>query len=290
MKKYKIKSAPHDFTEQQLPGNRKALFWDCISVRFSVVVRISILCAVFMIPYLITVIVGDSVVFNANYSAQTLSETEVNALLHSAKLISGGIKILAMMLFSLLFSGIVQIIRQLLWQEPLFLWDDFKNGIKNNAVTFMLTVFLLMLPEFVLSWNQASNIMYILEGICAVSIIPIGGWVMAQAVYYRLSLMDSLRNSIVFYIKAFPATLLLEVMFVLPFYLVETFVLHLMVRYILILVLSFVLIVPLTMISILYANSLFDQYINKDNYPQLYKKGLRPECSEDKGEDYETQI
>jgi hypothetical protein len=193
------------------------------------------------------------------------------------------------MLFFLLFSGIIQIVRQLLWQEPLFLWDDFKKGIKNNAVAFMLTAFFVILPEFVLSLMPNVEWMNILKGICAVTVIPIGGWVMAQAVYYRLGVMDSLRNSIVFYVKAFPATLLLEILLLMPFYLVETYVLHLMVRYILILVLAAVLIVPLTMIGILYANSLFDHYINKENYPQLYKKGLRPESGEG-GEPYETHL
>ncbi len=43
------------------------------------------------------------------------------------------------------------------------------------------------------------------------------------------------------------------------------------------------------MISILYANSLFDHYINKEHYPQLYKKGLHPEPCEE-GDTYETHL
>lgn len=289
MRKFKIKSAKQDFTEQQLPSNRKALFWDCIRVNFSVIVRLSLFTSFFMIPYLFAVMIGDSAVFNAYYAAESLPQSDVDALLHSAQLITSGLKIVAVMLFFLLFSGIIQNVRQLLWQEPLFLWDDFKKGIKNNAITFISTAFLMMLPEFVLSLTPNVEWMNILKGICAVTVIPIGGWVMAQAVYYRLGVMDSLRNSVVFYIKAFPATLLLEILLLMPFYLVETFVLHLMARYILILVLAAVLIVPLTMIGILYANSLFDRYINKENYPQLYKKGLRPEPDEE-GEPYETHL
>ena len=280
MKKYKIKSAKTDFTEQHLPGDRKALFWDCIHVQFPVILRISLLCAVFMIPYLVAVMVGDSVVYNANYAAESLPQSEVEGLLRGAQLISSGLKVIALALFFIPFSGIVQIVRQLLWQEPLFLWDDFKNGVKNNAITFMLTAFTVALPEFVLSWNQSLDVMNILKGICAVSIVPIGGWIIVQAVYYRLSIFDSLRNSIVFYVKAFPATLLLEVLLIVPFYLVETFVMHLMVRYLLILISAIILIVPLTMVSVLYANNLFDLHINKEHYPQLYRKGLRPESEE----------
>ena len=47
------------------------------------------------------------------------------------------------------------------------------------------------------------------------------------------------------------------------------------VKYIVLIVLDLFYIVPLTMCWMLYASHIFDKYINKEHYPQIYRKGMR---------------
>lgn len=75
----------------------------------------------------------------------------------------------------------------------------------------------------------------------------------------------------------FPTTLLLTCAVRLPWVILESYIPRLMIKYIAMLVFVFLMVVPLGLACLNYACGVFDECINKVNYPQIYKKGLRKE-------------
>ena len=197
-------------------------------------------------------------------------------------LIYGMIGVITTAVFFCLMAGIVQIIRQLIWGEPIFFGDDFKNGMKGNAIRFLLLSLIIGANSYVLRLMSDSTLSYILFPIYSVILIPIALWMGTQWSYYKLGWIASIKNGFLFYIKTFPATLLMTACTVIPFYLAINFVGNFPIKYVVLVVLS-VLYVPFLMTAwVAYACGIFDRYVNKEHYPSIYRKGLGPEQEESK--------
>ena len=106
-------------------------------------------------------------------------------------------------------------------------------------------------------------------------ILPAAVWVLLQNVYYKVSISGSIRNGVLCYLRSLPATLLLLLLTALPPFLVLSFV-PVLVRYPLLLLLAVFWVVPMTMVWLLYASHLFDRTINRETYPEICRRGLRP--------------
>ena len=118
-------------------------------------------------------------------------------------------------------------------------------------------------------------ILIIIASIFVVIILPVTIWFLLQSIYYNLSVFASIKYAMLLYIKTLPVTLLLLVCTIVPFWLITNLISLLLVKYIVLIVLYLFYIVPLTMCWMLYASHIFDKYINKEHYPQIYRKGMR---------------
>lgn len=269
----KIKAAKRDFTVADLPSSRKALLLDCLREQYSCILRLGAICVAVFLPLLVVTILRDG----ALYSITQSDAQEKQSMLKMTRLIFGLGRIAGLAVLFCGVSGCMQVLRRLLWQEPVFFGEDLKDGLKNNGRRFCMVCILAALPFYALEFYTESFAVEIVEGILCVTVLPLSGWMLAQTVYYRLSVGQTLRNAIIFYVKTFPTTLLLTCAVRLPWVILESYISRLMIKYIAMLVFVFLMVVPLGLACLNYACGVFDECINKANYPQIYKKGLRKE-------------
>lgn len=276
----KIKSASRDFTANDLPANRRALFWDCYREQFSLMIKLGLICMVAFLPFLAVTILKDGALYQLSQAGEALTAEEAEAALQTTKLLYGAAEVVATVLLFLGLSGCCGALRQVLWQEPVFLWEDWKAGVKGNARRFCAVAFLLALPMYVTGCYLSDTVGNLLRGALAVTILPLGGWMLAQTVYYDLRFGDSLKNAVVFYIKAWPGSVALVLAALVPLYLLQNAIAWLMVKYVAMLAVAILYVIALTMAAMAFAGGYFDAYINKEHYPQIYRKGLRAEEKE----------
>ncbi len=280
----RMKCAKKDFTEADLPLTRQQMFFDCYREQLSLILRLGLICLLILFPMLVVLLTRDMYLIGAIKGLEEETPEKLREIYASVNVVFGALELLASVLFFVLFSGVAQILRQLCWGEPVFFSDDFKRGVRENAGRFAVIGFFLSLVRYLLGLLSGSAYFYLLFGIFAAIFLPLGLWILLQTLYYRLRWAQVIKNATFYLVRTFPMTVLLLVCTVVPFFLVSTFVTMLTVRYLLLVVLAVLYVVPLTMAWILYALQTFDENINKQHHPEVYRRGLRPIASDEKTE------
>ena len=273
--KKKMKCAAEDYTENDLPLTRKDVFYDCYKEHFKRIFTTGLLCLVFLLPVIIISFMRDLYILSEVGQLEEQIAEKVSAVVYQANAVYGLFQILAQTLFAVLFAGVAQLLRQLLWNEPIFFGDDLKRGFKSNSLRYGIIIFIISFVNYAVNMFTESIINYILNGIFLALILPITIWILLQGLYYKLGVLESIKNSIFLYIKTVPVTILLLVFTIIPFWLVSNLISLIFVKYIVLIVLYLFYIVPLTMCWMLYASHVFDKYLNKEHYPEIYRKGMR---------------
>lgn len=283
-----LKRSFRDFTVDDLPQTRKEVFFSRYKEHFSLLLKVGLVCLAIFIPIILVSYFKESYLLNALENLEEQTKENIDAIFFGAELIYGIMRIFALTLFAALFSGVVQILRQTLWDEPVFFGDDYKNGFQSNAFKFGVTGFLLATVGFLINLYSASMIRYVLNGVFIAFILPVAIWFALQGIYYKQGVISSVKNAEVLYLKTVPVTVLLLLFTIVPFWLVENFITLLIVRYLVLIALALFYIVPLTMCWLLYACSVFDTLVNKQHNPEIYRKGMKPECEEAQNDSSES--
>lgn len=277
----RIRAAKEDFNEFALPSSRRAQFADCYKERFWLMAKIAFFTTLFALPVIIVMLFRDYQVSRA-LSGISPEDLEARAaVIAQGKMIFGPILILAYSLFFFLFAGLVQVMKQLIWGEPIFFWNDFKDGMKSFGFAFAGIAFALSLGDFTINMLTSSLANDILTGVLLLLLFPIGLWSGAQAVFYKTTIAGRFVNALKFTIRTFPLTMLLTIALVGPFYLVSKFIPQFLVAYLVILLITFFLVTPVFLGFLLCAAHYFDRFVNKEMYPLYYRKGLSPEKPQD---------
>lgn len=280
----KMKCTTEDYTEKDFPATRKDVFFECYREHFSLLFRIGCMCLVFLIPVLLLVMMRDLYIITAISGLKEQTVENIATVYYWADMVFGLFQVLAITLFAVLFAGVAQIIRQICWNVPVFFGDDLKKGIKSNALRFGFTAFVIASISYILNLFTASIIVYILFAVFAVFILPVAIWFVLQGLYYKLGVSASVKNALLLYLRTVPYTILLIVCSVVPFWLVMNTITLLIVKYLIFIALALFYMVPITLCWILYALHIFDKYINKQHYPEIYRKGMRRETEAEKKE------
>lgn len=271
----KIKCAKQDFTYADLPATRRQLFFDCYKEQFSLILRIGLVCLLMFVPIILVWLMRDAYLTNALSALDEQTTESVAAIYLSANAVFGLAELVAFTLFFALFSGVAQIVRQLCWSEPVFFREDFKKGIRENIGSFALVGGAISLLKYLIYLMFDSDYFYVLLGFLFAVFVPIAAWILLQRLYYRLRLTQVIKNAVLYFINAFPQTLLLLVCTILPFWIVLSFVRLLILRYLLVVVLLLFYVVPIAMAWVLYACHTFDIWLNQRAHSEIYRKGLR---------------
>lgn len=272
-----------DFTTKELPHNRKQLFFDLLKHQKRFLVSLSMLTFVFLLPLVVDILIFNQFIIGAGLSisdSNELSSTVFSLILY--------MMIIAMPCCVVGFiglGGLAHVCKNIVWQEGVITGPDFFKGIKKNwkqsifiGLIWSISLFILVVGSiFLLRTQQASSVPWVLSigvGLCIVQFIVISivcVYALTYSCYYVNSLRIVLRNSFVFFTAKFFKNLLLFIfttglmvglMFV-------DFIAQVVIIAFLAFFISFMMI-GWTLLS----HEAFDQYINKTNYPDYYKKGL----------------
>ena len=257
-----------------LPRTRKAQFLDVFKINYIVLLKCGLMLFLFFIP-----LVGFSFFMDFFYVSLIGHATEE---VEETVLVFHYIFNIGLIIFGLValigMTGVIHVLRNLIWGEGIFFKDDFASGIKENTaknVIFYLIFSVFYAFAFVIySLFPETIISYFALFMFALIFLPIFFWIIFLNNTYASKFGGLLKNGLFFYVKTIGWSIvgilmllsLVGLLFI-PFVLVW-------LKYI-ILVLFIVFIFPIVLlIMTLYSTSKFDVYINKDNYKDYYSRGL----------------
>lgn len=273
----KQKASKTDFTEQQLPHNRREVFFDCLKLYWRKLLWIGLLLLAFSAPYL----VADAVLATVRSGLHrmlvdgVLSAPEYAGQTAWLRLIEATVNIPCYMILCIGLSGAARVIRQMLWGEPLFFAKDFADGIKQNWRTFMLCGIawgVMSVYLAVADAGQGGLVAYLPLGVAAIIVLPTALYMMSASAVYNIKLGKNIVNSFILYVK----TPFVTWLFVL---LLASSVALDMIGFIAVRCISRILwiavLLPLLMMLWqLVSYATFDRYINQQAYPEIYDKGV----------------
>lgn len=262
--------------EDYLPKTRKEVLHFCFRKHLGSILRLDLLSLLFFLPSLLALVVKESYYMGILQNMENPVTEDVFALGVHTNLIFGVFEAAALLLLLVLMAGATRVIRQLFWQEMYSFGSAFKDGIRYNTGRFLLVGLLLVVPAYVLNCLVPTVPTRLLYWGYLLIYLPICIWTLLQSVYYNQKLWPTVRNSVILMIHTLPETLLLTAVNVLPFYLLSNTAPLTLIKYSILLGLALLYIIPITMIWMLYANHIFDKFINKEHFPEYYHRGMQP--------------
>ena len=272
MKKWKC--CEHDITEADMPETRRQVFVECYTEQFSTILQLGFTAFIMTLPVLSAILWRDSSILRA--ATQDDTHEQLIELYKAANFKFGAIIAVAISLSFGLFSGVIRVLRQLVWREPIFYKEDMRIGWTNDLGSFFLISFFAAATSYLLDQLSASILTYMMWGFYVVVILPVMIWMLLQTVYYRVGTLACIRNAVRYYLRTVPQTLLLLLCSALPFWIVLTLIPYSFVKYLVLILLVYFYVIPMMMVWLLYACYIFDDMTNATQYPQIYRRGLRP--------------
>ena len=282
-KEKKIKS---DLTIEDMPHNRLQVFFDVIKVRWDILLYIGLTLFLFFIPLIIALFTENIFVSNLYelFVNGNINEETYRINLFQTNLIFTLIESIAILLIALPLSGIIRIYRLLCFYEGIIFFRDLFKGIKDNikqvVVVFIIDVLLFIATKLSINYLIASGnndfintiIFFLPAFLFGILILPISLLHILQVSIYNNKYFENVKNSFVLYFKSgftsFGVTLLLFS----PLFL---FFINAIYTPIILLSLYALLFTPLAVLFVfLHANWVFDKYINKSQYPEIFDKGI----------------
>ena len=272
MRKDKVKQT--DFTLKDLPKTRKGQFKDLFIHRFITLLKLSLLQTVFLLPSLVIVIMFYIFIRGAK---------DYNAFF-SVSLFSGLGLLITIPIAYVGYSGLFHSLKQMCFMEGGFEASSFFLGIKEewkkgviigiiHAISIVGAIigiiFLIGYVSEDIAWVKGLGIAILVIQFIVVTIIL--RYAISEICVYKNPLLYVLKNSFLFTLMRFPINLLFII--ISPGIIVALISIMEITSYI-----GIGLVIFLNAFTSLMwmLNSIYtyDKYINKENYPDFYKKGL----------------
>lgn len=263
-----------------LPINRIQLFKFTYKYNIAFLIKISLMVSIFAIFLFLTLIYYCAFV-SSFFSSKEINDENLKMFFSRVNIINL-LFLPSLLIFSIGLSGAFYLMKNLLFQEGYLFFKTYLKGIRINAKEFVLvTLFYSVIIYLLLySWNYLSYInfaFYVPYSFVVILIILIIMSMLmysyCQIVIYKNSIFTTIKNSFLFTIKdLFRSFGILAISFfplLLSFFINQAvFSLIVFIIYICIGFGHSILVISL------YCQSQFDKYVNKTNYPEIYKKGL----------------
>lgn len=269
---FKQKHAEKNFSVNDLPSNRKEVFFSRLKNQYWAFVKIGLLLAVFLLPIIVINFFKDYTIWFSinNGGLEDNQYFKINlffSLINIPFLVIGAVG----------FSGAFRVIKNLAWDIPVFFKDDFKEGISKNARYFIciFLIYALLRPLCIFArcaTNVPGIIKYLPSGILVGVIIPILLVSLNILNLYNSKIVESMKLSFSFFfgkiLKSYTAYICCLspfLLLIIPNFIIKGIVLLFVVVFLL----------PLSIFSwFLYTCYLFDIFMNKENYPEIFDKGI----------------
>ena len=269
-----------NFSVKELPHNRRQIFLDLLKNQKRQMVSLSMLLFMFLLPLVVDILLFDMFIVNVS-----LSEPNYDSLVFSLIFYMMIIAIPCSMIGFVGLSGLAHVCKQMAWQNGIMPGPEFFTGIKKNwkhalvsGFVWGVSVFALVVGTLFFARTQYGSSQPWLHsigiGLCIVQFIVLSivcVYTLTYDCYYTNTWWQVFKNSFVFFAAKFFKNLLL---FVLTTGLVVGLCyVDFIAQIVIIIVIAFLssfMMIAWTLLS----HEAFDQYINKQNYPDYYKKGL----------------
>lgn len=288
--KRKPKVAKIDFTEASLPHSRRDVFRDVLKNRWKDLLKLGALLLLFSLPLLVFGAVGEINAANiyAEYKNGVISAETCASEVAASNGAFALIKIIGYIIFSVGIAGSARVLRQIIWDEPLFFSEDFKDGIKIYGGQFALAMFLYGLCSYtaVFFSSAANGILYAIAlGLGVFILLPAMFFWLSERTVYANKIGENIRNGFMFYVRTLFKSIGMLLLAFLPFileYVLEFFGLYNFIfKYSYLLICTFLFLPLGIMLWLLYTYSVFDKYINAELFPEILHKGFYPSETEE---------
>lgn len=276
MKNKNIQKA--DFTEKNLPQSRTAQYGQLLKDNYLLFLKLGFILLATLIPFIASLI-AKGLYETFIRTNESFSDVQKAQMMISSNLIFNAIFAVCIIIFFIFLGGVLKIMRRLIWNEPLFMREDFFMGIKENIGHFSLIGFLIGLLHFIsiasyyLLPMNLKFIAFIIAGISLVLIIPI----LVTASYISSIYTNKFSTSLVMGGRVFIRRgifIFLILLILYSFYFVSFIPINLYFL-VLIIALSIIFVLPLwLLLSYLNAFKIFDDLINIYYYPENAYLGL----------------
>lgn len=264
-----------EFDKNDLPSTRKEQFFDLFRHRFFFLLGLGVLLLLFFIPFFASIVYKDLAILSINQSEMDANDKAASLLFIS--LLFSFLAMLGLLIFSIGLSGVMKLLKQLIYDEPIFFKDDFLTGIKENYKSFLLLSFFAGLLNLIsnaigILFDNVLLLKIIFPALNFVLFYPVIFVAFFLASTYSNRLLVTLRSSLLIYIKHFPSVFLcFALVYGVSFY---QYIDIMLLKYLLI-VFTLLLYFPILLLSS-YLNQIriYDYLINKDQFPSYYLKGL----------------
>ena len=286
MKKKKVKYANSDYLYSSLPNTRKDAFKDVYKHNFLTILKCGVALAVSLIPVLLFSMFMD--IGRLGMTITNYSEEDLVGVIFLWNIFRNVGICLLLVVVVLALSGIIRILKLVIYQEGVDFFYDLKVGIKENfpyTLGFYLIFIIIYLVTYYLQLlflNQYIGLVVL--SIFFVLFTPMLLWAVMTIAIYQSKLWDYIKNSAFFFFKNIGFSLLFVFMVIWPMILsllvadsllsIPISPFYIAIKDTLLLVLGLFYYPFLIIVALLFASSKFDKYINRDKYPEIYRKGL----------------
>ena len=275
----KIKKEKISNVSRPLPKTRKEQFKRLLKDNYMKMVVFSMITFVFIVPLIILFLV-----INYNTSLMLKKENaDIANIVFSACLSFSLYAIPCIAILSLGFAGLFSVCKKFVWDEPVS-YSSFFLGIKNNFKEFLFifyfayiffVLFLLTFARFYYFVSVPTILRYSLifiSGFVFIIAFSMSLYMMSSTSRYQSKIKDLLVNSFRLTFRNFLINLLLTIMSLFMWVIAVFF--NPIVESIIFLAMFVYLLSLFALIITSYHASKYDEYINKEKFPSIYKAGL----------------
>lgn len=260
--------------EVRLPSTYGELFLDSIKQNWQTIILIGLMSFLFFIPafgfnfakgyYLMSLLTTD------------LDPSEIDALrITSYNLFNIGLA-LGIVFASIGISGLSRINLLVAREEGFYFFKDFNKGVKQNLTTnlifFIIYALLIYGSLLVINSTAGTFLKYLPFALVQSIFFPVLITHIETSTIYDWKIKDNFRNSFFIYIKHFVVIFLFSAL--LTSVLLLNLIQYIFLKYALYAIIT-IFIYPFLILGMrVYFNKMLDKDINKEHYPEIYKRGI----------------
>lgn len=277
------RTAVTDFTADKLPKNRYEVFIDVLKVRWNNILFLGLLLLLLALPLLLTRYYHLLVTTEIYHQIQTEiidSKTGMTKILGFNNFINL-LYLPFLVLIALGLSGVMRILKRILWGEYTSIRSDFVSGIRENGVHLSLLLIVIGSFNYAVNYLRSvafysetqNNITAFLPEVVFITIIlPVACYFLSLTVIYREKFLKKIKIGLKLYLMTLPKTLGIILLCIFPLALLWINYSLLQLIFPLIYVVFYL---PLALIVwFLYTCSVFDRFINRSSFPEIVDKGI----------------
>lgn len=273
--KKKVEVIKSDFLVTDLPSNRKELFFDIIKNQWRSLLVLALIITVIFIPIIILRYYNMVIITNMVNSSE---KENVGNNVFNAYVGFNIINTFVIIMCGIIFGGVLRIYKKLSFNDGFFIGADFIKGIKENFKDCLIIfsvyaianlILEILCVDFLLNNNYLYYFFKVVNYFIVLPIVLI--WVSLSSIYND-KVFIKLKSAYKLYIRYLFKVLACYILLILPLFLLmvgNSYIqLFLPICY-------FLIYFPIVyLVFILLMNSIFDEQINKKNFPHLVGKGM----------------